>query len=246
MSANQHIVWALSIKARLGYGNDPRYQSGPCFETFPFPDCNASLRSLIRAVGEELDAFRKARQAEHSELTMTGMYNVLEKLKAGMALDAKEKVIHERGLLSVLLDIHRRLDVAVADAYGWPADLPAQSILDRLVALNRERAEEEKRGLVRWLRPDYQATKVKAAQPVQEEMTVGEAVRVAGAAAWPKSLPDQFQALTRLLDNAAQPIELRQATKSFKGAKSERVEELLQTLVALGQARALPGRRYGR
>jgi hypothetical protein len=34
--------------------------------------------------------------------------------------------------------------------------------------------------------------------------------------------------------------------KSFKGARRERVEELLRTLVALGQARALPGQRYGR
>ena len=92
------------------------------------------------------------------------------------------------------------------------------------MALNRERTEEEKRGLVRWLRPEYQAPKAKAAQPVQEEMAVGEAARVAGAAAWPKALPDQFQALTRLLDETAQPIELRQATKRFKGAKSERVE----------------------
>ncbi len=30
-------------------------------------------------------------------------------------------------------------------------------ILTRLVALNRERAEEEKQGLIRWLRPKYQA-----------------------------------------------------------------------------------------
>ena len=127
-----------------------------------------------------------------------------------------------------------------------PADLSAEAILERLVVLNCERAGEEKRGLVRWLRPEYQAPKAKAAQPVQEEMAVGEAVRVAGTATWPKALPDQFRALARLLDEAAQPIEVRQATKRFKGAISERVEELLQTLVALGQARALPGRRYGR
>lgn len=86
----------------------------------------------------------------------------------------------------------------------------------------------------------------KAAHLVQEEIAVGETIRVAGATAWPKSLPDQFQALARLLDETAQPIEVRQAARSFKGTKRERVEELLQTLVALGQARALPGRRYGR
>jgi hypothetical protein len=245
LSSNIHVTWALAAGGRLGVGNDPRYNKSRCFDPFPFPACDEGTKARVRALGEELDAFRKARQAEHPELTMTGMYNVLEKLKARVALDAKEKVIHERGLVSVLLDIHRRLDAAVADAYGWPADLPAEAILERLVALNRERAEEEKRGLVRWLRPEYQAPKAKAAQPVQEEMAVGEAVRVAGTAAWPKALPEQFQALTRLLGNAAEPIELRQATKSFKGAKSERVDELLQTLVALGQARALPGKRYG-
>ena len=97
------------------------------------------MTMLARVREVELDVFRKARQAEHSELTMTGMYNVLEKLRAGVALDAKEKVIHERGLVSVLLDIHRRLDAAVADAYGWPADLSAEAILERLVALKGPR-----------------------------------------------------------------------------------------------------------
>jgi hypothetical protein len=32
-----------------------------------------------------------------------------------------------------------------------------QQLLTRLVALNHERAAEEKRGLIRWLRPDFQA-----------------------------------------------------------------------------------------
>jgi hypothetical protein len=188
-----------------------------------------------------LDAFRKARQADHPGLTMTGMYNVLEKLKAGRALDAKEKAIHEQGLVSVLLDLHCRLDAAVAEAYGWPSDLDDAAILERLVALNRERAEEEKRGLVRWLRPEYQAPRAKAAAPVQEEMAMGAAALPAAGTAWPKALPDQFQALTRLLDQTGEPIDVKFAARSFKGAKRERVQELLQTLVALGQARALPG-----
>jgi hypothetical protein len=42
------------------------------------------------------------------------------------------------------------------DAYGWPATLSDDGILERLVALNHERAAEEKRGLVRWLRPEFQ------------------------------------------------------------------------------------------
>jgi hypothetical protein len=62
----------------------------------------------------------------------------------------------------------------------------------------------------------------------------------------PKALPDQFQALTRLLDQTGAPIDVKVAAKSFKGAERERVEEVLGTLVALGQARSLPGQRYGR
>jgi len=38
---------------------------------------------------------------------------------------------------------HKRLDVAVAAAYGWPADLTDEQILERLLALNLERAAEE-------------------------------------------------------------------------------------------------------
>ncbi len=35
---------------------------------------------------------------------------------------------------------HRELDAAVAAAYGWPADLPEEEALARLLALNLERA----------------------------------------------------------------------------------------------------------
>ncbi len=41
-----------------------------------------------------------------------------------------------------LENIHGRLDAAVADAYGWPADLADGEILERLLALNLERAGE--------------------------------------------------------------------------------------------------------
>ncbi|MGO8927209.1 MAG: class I SAM-dependent DNA methyltransferase [Limisphaerales bacterium] len=38
---------------------------------------------------------------------------------------------------------HKKLDAAVAAAYGWPADLSDEQILKRLLALNLERAAEE-------------------------------------------------------------------------------------------------------
>jgi hypothetical protein len=38
---------------------------------------------------------------------------------------------------------HKKLDAAVAAAYGWPAELTEEQILERLLALNLERAAEE-------------------------------------------------------------------------------------------------------
>jgi hypothetical protein len=39
-----------------------------------------------------------------------------------------------------LAQAHRALDAAVLAAYGWPADLPDDEILARLLALNHARA----------------------------------------------------------------------------------------------------------
>ena len=44
--------------------------------------------------------------AAHQDLTLTGLYNVLEKLRAGEALTKKEQDIHERGLVSVMKHLH--------------------------------------------------------------------------------------------------------------------------------------------
>ena len=38
---------------------------------------------------------------------------------------------------------HKKLNAAVAAAYGWPAGLTDEQILERLLALNLERATEE-------------------------------------------------------------------------------------------------------
>lgn len=57
----------------------------------------------------------------------------------------------------MLLTLHTDLDAAVAEAYGWPAGPARGPDSERLVALNATRAAEEQRGLIRWLRPDYQA-----------------------------------------------------------------------------------------
>jgi hypothetical protein len=40
---------------------------------------------------------------------------------------------------------HQKLDAAVAAAYGWPPDLTDEQILEKLLALNLERAAEEEK-----------------------------------------------------------------------------------------------------
>ncbi|MHB8764596.1 MAG: class I SAM-dependent DNA methyltransferase, partial [Deferrisomatales bacterium] len=156
LSSRVHITWALAAGARLGVGNDPRYTKSRCFDPFPFPTPTEPQKARIRDLAERLDAHRKRQLAHHEGLTLTNMYNVLARLRSGEELTAAERAIHEQGLVSVLRELHDALDAAVFDAYGWPATLSDEQILERLVALNAERAAEEKRGLVRWLRPEYQ------------------------------------------------------------------------------------------
>ena len=44
---------------------------------------------------------------------------------------------------SWLANAHRDLDTAVAGAFGWPADLTDDQILERLFKLNQERAAKQ-------------------------------------------------------------------------------------------------------
>uniref|UniRef100_UPI001FA7BF11 class I SAM-dependent DNA methyltransferase n=1 Tax=Pontibacter vulgaris TaxID=2905679 RepID=UPI001FA7BF11 len=153
LSSKFHVAWAMASGGYLGVGNDSVYSKSRCFDPFPFPAATEAQQEQIRSIAEQLDAHRKQRQAQHPTLTITDMYNVLEKLRSGEALNAKEQKTHEQGLVSILLQLHTELDAAVAAAYGWPANVPEEEILEGLVALNKERAAEEARGHIRWLRP---------------------------------------------------------------------------------------------
>lgn len=80
----------------------------------------------------------------HEDLTLTKLYNVLEALREGRALTDAERDMHDRGLVTLIRQHHDAIDALVAEAYGWPADLPDEEILTRLVALNKERAAERR------------------------------------------------------------------------------------------------------
>jgi hypothetical protein len=197
LSSRAHQSWLDATAPRLE--DRPRWKPAIVFAPFPFPDATDTQKTRIRALGEQLDAHRKRQQELHPKLTMTGMYNVLEKLRSGQPLDGKEQAIHHQGLVSVLRQIHGDLDATVFDAYGWPHDLSDEAILERVVALNHERAEEEKRGLIRWLRPEYQQPLF--AKPAQQQKLGLEEEPPAEPSApeavapqpWPKTMRDQVR-----------------------------------------------------
>ena len=178
---------------------------------------------------------------------MTGMYNVLEKLRTGGPLTAKEQTIHEQGLVSVLRQIHDELDAAVADAYGWPVDLTDEEILERLVTLNRQRAEEERRGIIRWLRPEFQNPDGRTQQAIagEAEVTPAETKKAeAKKQPWPKSLSAQAAAVQAALAELPAPGDEAEIAKRFTRANQDRIAELLETLSSLGKARQLDDGRY--
>ncbi len=239
LSSSFHSKWALEAGTKRG--ETPVYVKTECFEKFPFPDAVEAQKNRIRNLGESLDAHRKRQQALHPKLTLTDMYNVLEKLRAGEPLTDKDKVIHEQGLVSILQQLHDDLDTAVSDAYGWPPTLTDEEILQRLVDLNAERAAEEAAGHIRWLRPEYQAPEeVKATQTsFLPEEEVETAVAVAEPQPWPSALKDRATAVRAALAAFDGPADLPAVASAFAGKRTQKrlseVEEILEMLVSLGQ-----------
>jgi len=177
VSSKIHVTWTLALGGTLE--DRPIYTKSQCFDPFPFPLASAAQKKRIGVIAEELDLHRKRVLADHAHLTLTGLYNVLERLRAGATkadLDPAEARIFDDGLVLILKELHGELDAAVAQAYGWPADLPAEDMLARLVALNKARAQEEARGLVHWLRPEYQIPRFGSAKDKAELDLVGGAM----------------------------------------------------------------------
>ncbi|WP_206453435.1 class I SAM-dependent DNA methyltransferase [Aurantimonas marina] len=246
-----HFVWYLANSAMLGiYDKEAVYVKSRCFDPFPFPDPPDALKDQLRAAGEELDATRKRVLAQHPDLTLTGLYNVLEKLKSGEALSDKDQDVKTRGLVLILKELHETIDRLTAEAYGWPADLADDEILEKLVALNAERAKEEAEGHVRWLRPDYQIPRFAKGKAAKTgELALGEAVVAidAGKPAFPSERTEQPLAVDALLIAAGRPMSAAEIARGFKrgGKRIEpRVEQALTVLARYGHVSALEGGRY--
>jgi hypothetical protein len=133
LHSRAHELWALALGTQLE--TRPRYTPTTCFETFPFPRPTAEQREAIAAAARRLVELRDGWlnppglvDAELARRTLTNLYN-------------------ERP--TWLVHVHATLDAAVFAAYGWPADLPDDEILSRLLALNLEREPAPQKGTPR-------------------------------------------------------------------------------------------------
>ncbi|WP_425617807.1 class I SAM-dependent DNA methyltransferase [Anatilimnocola sp. NA78] len=261
LSSRIHVEWSRAAGGTLE--DRPRYNSKVTFSPFPFPISDLTTSESIGSLAEQLDAHRKRQQQLHPKLTLTDMYNVLEKLRSGEALSAKDKTIHDQGLVSVLRQIHDDLDAAVFAAYGWPADLTDEQILERLVALNAERAAEEARGLVRWLRPEFQAPQAAAGgkqaeldlvddEPAETKPKKGAKQGTAKTMsakptktvklAWPKEQGLRTKAVQEALATATSPLTPAEIAKQFTRGNADHVAEILTALSSLGLVRKSRGK----
>jgi len=132
LQSRLHEVWTLSTCSWMGVGNDPSYNSATTFETFPFPwppsqepgesPLVTAIAEAAREVVQKRDAWLNPLGASEHDLkarTLTNLYNTRP---------------------AWLEEAHRKLDEAVFAAYGWPATLSDAEILERLLALNQQRA----------------------------------------------------------------------------------------------------------
>lgn len=153
-----HELWALRLGTWLGVGNDPRYTPTTTFETFPFPEgltpnipapdyANDPRAVAIADAARELNEKREAwlnppEWVDRVPEVVPGYPDRIVPKDEEAAKKLKDrtltKLYNERP--AWLDNLHKTLDAAVAAAYGWPADMTDEQILERLFALNQERA----------------------------------------------------------------------------------------------------------
>jgi hypothetical protein len=155
------------------------------------------------------------------------------------------------GLVAILRQLHDELDTAVLEAYGWQdlAPTDTDALLDRLVALNAERAAEEAAGHIRWLRPDFQnpsaavdpQKQAKMDLPQNPPSTATTAPKPTEKRPWPPTLPEQVRAVADQL--SPHPLDEPALAARFtgKGPWKKRLPEILATLAALGRAKRSDG-----
>lgn len=154
-----HVSWSLRLGTSLE--DRPRYTPTTTFETFPFPEgLTPNIPAKNYATDPRAVAIAKAAkrldELRNAWLNPPDLIDVVPEVVPGYPdriLPINEKaaaILKTRTLTNLyntrgtpagtwLDNLHRALDEAVAAAYGWPADLPDDEVLARLLALNLER-----------------------------------------------------------------------------------------------------------
>ncbi|PRY92070.1 type II restriction/modification system DNA methylase subunit YeeA [Hasllibacter halocynthiae] len=151
-----HEAWSLRMGTSLE--DRPRYTPSTTFETFPFPegltpDLPAAAYAAdpraqaIAAAARELDDKREAwlnppDLVRRVPEVVEGYPDRLLPVDEAAATELKKRTLTNlyNARPAWLDGLHRRLDAAVAAAYGWPEDIAEDDALARLLELNRARA----------------------------------------------------------------------------------------------------------
>ena len=158
LQSRPHEIWARFFGSSMK--DDLRYTPSDCFETFPFPD-GWETHPALEAAGETYYTFRAALMIENDE-GMTKTYNrfhdpherdpgIAELRRLHSAMD--RAVLHVYGWDDIPTDCEFLLDYEIDEQtwgrkkkpyrYRWP-DAVRDDVLARLLALNAERAVEER------------------------------------------------------------------------------------------------------
>lgn len=219
LSSRAHGLWALAMGGRLE--DRPVYNKKVCFDAFPFPPLDGAVGHEIGVIADEIDALRNELMVQDRSLTMTELYNRRDSPRFG-----------------VLDHLHRRLDAEVQRAYGWPSAMTDEDTLTALLELNKVRADQEGKGHVLFLRPDYQQDRVKPARRDRAAQAQAPRSRVADVKPLPEA-PEELAAevldVLRLEDG---PLSLGELSSRFAGPngrrKMDRLEQMLAILAAVG------------
>lgn len=98
---------------------------------------------------------------------------------------------------------------------------------------------EEKAGVIRWLRPDYQAKGELQLEGggAHAGKPKGKTAKKTGKRPWPAALAERTMAVEAALAQAERPLTAAEIATQFTRAKQADVAEILATLWTLGHAR---------
>ena len=118
------------------------------------------------------------------------------------------------------------------------------------MSLNAERSAEERRGFIRWLRPDYQIEKL---GPLAHAADRIQSIAVAGPTKSKRLFPMEGRAqageVLDLLTRSRRPLTADEIASQFKGGAriTSEIQDVLKSLNRLGEAETFDsGRSYFR